>query len=273
MTMPDRFAAGALDLGQLGAQPAPAGDTEMFFTVTEDNLDESVRRSLQVPLIILVGTERSPESIQLHTDLEELATDQRQFLVGYVDADRSPAIAQALGVQALPSVIALAAGRPLADFQGGQPRENLQQWIGAILQAVEGKLEGLPETGEDQPVLDPRLDEALERLGASDFDAAIAIYDEILAEGRDPEISQARATAVLLRRSGHEQPEEFAAADREIIGGDPEAAFGRLIDLVRTSAGEDREAAKERLIELFGLFGNADPRVKAARTKLASALY
>lgn len=276
MTTPDRFAAGALDLGQLAAQPDPAAgsDTAAFFTVTEANLEDLARRSMQVPVIILIGTDRAPESVQLRADFQELSAGQRQFLVGYVDADRSPAIAQALGVQALPSVIALAGGRPLADFQGGQPRENLQQWIGAILQAVEGKLEGLPaEEGEDEPAEDPRLAAALDKLNAGDFDGAIAVYDEILAEGNDPEIRQARATAVLLRRSGQEQPEEFAAADREVISGDPEAAFSRLIDLVRTTAGEERDAAKARLIELFGLFENSDPRVKSARTALASALY
>ncbi|AIT60862.1 tetratricopeptide repeat protein [Corynebacterium doosanense] len=276
MTTPDRFAAGALDLGQLAAQPEPAAgaDTAAFFTVTEANLEDLARRSMQVPVIILIGTDRAPESVQLRADFQELSAGQRQFLVGYVDADRSPAIAQALGVHALPSVIALAGGRPLADFQGGQPRENLQQWIGAILQAVEGKLEGLPaEEGEDEPAEDPRLTAALDKLNAGDFDGAIAVYDEILAEGNDPEIRQARATAVLLRRSGQEQPEEFAAADREVISGDPEAAFSRLIDLVRTTAGEERDAAKARLIELFGLFENSDPRVKSARTALASALY
>lgn len=276
MTTPDRFAAGALDLGQLAAQPDPAAgsDTAAFFTVTEANLEDLTRRSMQVPVIILIGTDRAPESVQLRADFQELSAGQRQFLVGYVDADRSPAIAQALGVQALPSVIALAGGRPLADFQGGQPRENLQQWIGAILQAVEGKLEGLPaEEGEDEPAEDPRLTAALDKLNAGDFDGAIAVYDEILAQGNDPEIRQARATAVLLRRSGQEQPEEFAAADREVISGDPEAAFSRLIDLVRTTAGEERDAAKARLIELFGLFENSDPRVKSARTALASALY
>lgn len=275
MTTPDRFAAGALDLGQLAEKPeaASATDTTTFFTVTEANLEDLARRSMQVPVIILIGTDRAPESVQLRTDLKELSEGQRQFLVGYVDADRSPAIAQALGVQALPSVIALAGGRPLADFQGGQPRENLQQWIGAILQAVEGKLEGLPAQEQDEPAEDPRLGAALEKLNEGDFDGAIAVYDEILAEGNDPEIRQARATAVLLRRSGQEQPEEFAAADRDIIAGDPEAAFTRLIDLVRQTAGEERDAAKARLIELFGLFENADPRVKSARTALASALY
>lgn len=275
MTTPDRFAAGALDLGKLTEKPETGTDADSasFFTVTEANLEGLARRSMQVPVIILIGSDRAPESVQLHADFKDLSAGQRKFLVGYVDADRSPAIAQALGVQTLPSVIALAGGRPLADFQGGQPKENLQQWIAAILQAVEGQLEGLPEEQSEESAEDPRLEAALDKLNESDFDGAIALYDEILAEGSDPDIRQARATAVLLRRRGEDQPEEFAAADRDVIAGDPEAAFARLIQLVRTTAGEDRDAAKGRLIELFGLFDNADPRVKSARTALASALY
>lgn len=281
MTTPNRYVAGAMDLSALKDSPQPANSgatsaVQTFFTVTEATFEDQVlRRSLQVPVIVLIGTDRAEASVHLKTDLEDLATGQRQFVVGYVDADTTPSVAQALGVQGLPTVIAIAGGRPLADFQGGQPKENLSQWLGAITEAVAGQLEGLPadEDAESAPEQDPRLDAALQALNAGDFDSAIAVYDEILAEGADPNIRQARATAVVLKRRGEEQPAEFAAADDEVISGNPEKAFERLIDLVKVTAGDEKDAAKARLIELFGLFDNADPRVKDARTKLASALY
>lgn len=286
MTSPNRYVGGALDLSALkGSRESTAGTQagtgaggdviEPFFTVTETNFETTVlRRSMQVPVIVLIGSERAEATAQLRTDFESLAENQRDFLVGYVDADSTPQIAQAFGIQALPSVIALAGGQPLANFQGGQPKDNLQQWIRAILDAVGDKLEGLPEeSAEDTEDHDPRLDEATEALNSNDFDGAIALYDQILAEKNEPHIRQARAAAVVLKRSGTQQREEFAAADREIIAGDPAKAFDGLIELMKSTTGEEKDEAKDRLIELFGLFENSDPRVKAARTKLASALY
>ena len=49
---------------------------------------------------------------------------------------------------------------------------------------------------------------------------------------------------------------------------DPEAAFDRLLGMVKA---EPR--AKERLLELLKLLEPSDPRVIAARTRLASALF
>ena len=65
----------------------------------------------------------------------------------------------------------------------------------------------------------------------------------------------------------------FAAADAEIVAGNPEAAFNRLIALLTRTAGKEKDAVKNRLIELFGLFDPTDPRVLSARGRMASALY
>ena len=65
----------------------------------------------------------------------------------------------------------------------------------------------------------------------------------------------------------------FAAADVEILQQQVEAAFDRLIALVKRTAGDERTRVRTRLIELFELFDPADPEVIAGRRKLANALY
>ena len=63
------------------------------------------------------------------------------------------------------------------------------------------------------------------------------------------------------------------AADVQVSEGAVEAAFDRLIDAVKRSAGDDRTVAREYLLSLFGLFAADDELVKQARRKLAAALY
>jgi putative thioredoxin len=46
-----------------------------------------------------------------------------------------------------------------------------------------------------------------------------------------------------------------------------------LLDLVRTTAGDDRDRVRTRLLELFTVVGAHDERVRKGRTALMSALF
>lgn len=277
MTNP-QFTGGAIDLGALAERndEAQAG-FEPFITVTEANVEKGVfERSMQIPVVLLIGTPRSPDSENLKAQFEKLSAGQRAFMVGYVNADTTPQVAQAMGVRVLPTVVALAGGRPVANFEGNQPADELEQWVGALVSQVGPQLQGLvDDNAPEQEDVDPRLDRATEALNAGDFDAATAVYDEILAD--DPtnaDIKQAKATVAVLKRvQGQGEPEDDVEkllwlADKEFVAGDPEAAFDRLLEHVKA---EPR--AKERLLELLTLLEPGDPRVIAARTRLASALF
>lgn len=301
------YVGGALDLSQVKAraearqkaQESPqttAGGIQPFFTVTEANFDQDVvRRSTEVPVIVLIGTARSTQSEQLKTDLQGLAAQgNRSFLVAYVDADTTPQVAQAFGVKNLPTVVALGAGQPLTNFEGAQPLDALKQWVDALVQNVGPQLKGLqsdagePQIQEEEE--DPRLQEAEGFLNAGDFDGALKVYNSILeAEPENVQIKQARDTTVLLKRldpaNQTEDPiaaaegdkgdvdKQMRAADAEVVAGAPEKAFDRLIETMKATAGDEKARVRERLLELFRLFEGNDPRVMEARTKLASALY
>lgn len=287
MTNP-QFTGGAVDLGALadrsGAGSAGSAGKEQgssgfepFISVDEASVEQQVfERSMQIPVVMLIGTSRSTDSESLKAQFEKLAAGQRSFMVAYLDADTAPQVAQAMGVRVLPTVVALAGGRPVANFEGNQPANELEQWVGALVSQIGPQLQGLPDDGvPEAPAEDPRLDQATEALNAGDFDRATAVYDEILAD--DPanaDIKQAKATVAVLKRvQGQGEPEDdvdrqLHLADREFVAGDPEAAFDRLLELVKA---EPR--AKERLLELLSLLEPGDPRVIAARTRLASTLF
>ncbi|MDN6624651.1 MAG: tetratricopeptide repeat protein, partial [Acidipropionibacterium jensenii] len=65
---------------------------------------------------------------------------------------------------------------------------------------------------------------------------------------------------------------QLAAADAELMGGDPGKAFNRILAVIRTTRDEDRDRARVRLLELFSMVGE-DPAVAQARRSLAAALF
>ncbi|KUI34950.1 co-chaperone YbbN [Mycobacterium sp. IS-1590] len=285
--------AGAVDLSALKQRPstgdgessAPTGGVE----VTEANLEAEVLvRSSQVPVVVLLWSPRSDASVQLGDALGQLAaSDGGKWSLATVNVDVVPRVAQMFGVQAIPTVVALAAGQPLSSFQGMQPPEQLRRWIDSLLNAVAGKLPGGAEEGEAEQV-DPELAQARSHLDAGDFDAARTAYQAILdANPGHAEAKGAVRQIDFLQRATTRTPDAiaaadadrgdielaFAAADVEVLQQNVGAAFDRLIDLVKRTSGDDRTTVRTRLVELFDLFDPADPEVIAGRRKLANALY
>lgn len=288
--------AGAVDLSALkqrpaadsaasGAAPGGPGGVE----VTEANLEAEVLvRSTQVPVVVLLWTPRSDASVALGQALADLvAADGGKWSLATVNVDTTPRVAQMFGVQAVPTVVALAGGQPISSFQGPQPTDQLRRWIDSLLEATAGKLAGGPETGEPEQV-DPEVARARDLLDEGEFDAALAAYQAILdAQPNHAEAKGAVRQIAFLQRATTQRPDAvatadaapgdidaaFAAADVEIMAQQVESAFDRLITLVKTTVGDDRTKVRTRLIELFELFDPSDPEVIAGRRKLANALY
>jgi putative thioredoxin len=117
----------------------------------------------------------------------------------------------------------------------------------------------------------------------------VAAYRDILStHPADPDAQAGIGQVSLLRRTDGADPvavlaaadaapdsldAQALAADVELLTGRAEEAFARIVALVRRTSGDDRAAAKDHLIGLFALVGDADPRVGKARTALANALF
>jgi putative thioredoxin len=287
--------AGAVDLSALkqpppsrdGAAAAPGG-----VEVTEANLEAEVLvRSSQVPVVVLLWSPRSEASAQLGDALAQLAdADGGKWSLATVNVDAVPRVAQMFGVQAVPTVVALAAGQPLSSFQGPQPPEQLRKWVDSLLNATAGKLGDAGDAGdaEEPEHVDPELAQARSHLDAGDFDAALTAYQALLdANPNDPEAKGAVRQIGFLQRATTHRPDAiavadaapddidaaFAAADVDILQQNVAAAFDRLIALIKRTADDERTKVRTRLIELFDLFDPADPEVIAGRRNLANALY
>jgi putative thioredoxin len=286
--------AGAVDLSALKQRPASAGEGDAGASqpsgveITEANLEAEVLvRSSQVPVVVLLWSPRSEASAQLGDVLGQLAAaDGGKWSLATVNVDAVPRVAQMFGVQAVPTVVALAAGQPISSFQGVQPPEQLRRWVDSLLSATAGKL--ADGDGGDPEQVDPELAKAREHLDAGNFDAALKAYQALLdanpnhaeAKGAVRQIgflqrATSRAPGAIVAADAKPDDIElaFAAADVEILQQDVAAAFDRLIALIKRTAGDERTKVRTRLVELFDLFDPADPEVIAGRRKLANALY
>ena len=149
--------------------------------------------------------------------------DNGKWSLATVNVDTTPRVAQMFGVQAVPTVVALAAGQPLSSFQGMQPPEQLRRWVDSLLNATAGKLGGAADAEEPEQV-DPALAQAREHLDAGDFDAALAAYQAIL--DADPNHAEAKGAVRqigFLPRATAQRPDAVARADA--APDDIEAAF------------------------------------------------
>ena len=304
---------GAVDLSGLkrpaaGAPPAPggaapAGGASYWLDISQDNFQATVEASLTAPVLLAFHSPtRLPESEQLARDLATVAEEyEGRFLAGLVDIDTQPAIAQAVQLQSVPFVFAVIDGRPQPLIQDVLTLDQLRTAVNQVMQqlttqGITGRHQprsataaAVPEGEDGEPPLDPRYAPAQDALERNDFDGAVAEYQKLLdANPADAEAAAGLAMATLLQRTDGVDPETARAAadagpddvaaqtlvaDLDLLGGDVDAAVDRLVELVRRTAGDERNAAREHLLALFAAVGNDDPRVLKGRQNLASALF
>jgi putative thioredoxin len=260
---------------------APAGGVSII-DVTEATFQaEVLERSLTTPVVIDFWADWCGPCKQLSPVLEKLAIEGGgSWVLAKIDVDANPRIAQAFRVQGIPMVFAVVGGQPVDAFTGVVPEAQLRQWIGAVLNAA-GMETAVPE--------DPNLIAADDALVAGDLDDAERAYKQVLADSPADEAAKAGLAQIgLLRRvqdvdpdavlaAADAAPDDIAAqnlaADVEVASGLAEQAYKRLVDLVRRSAGEDRDRIREHLLSLFAMAAPDDPVVMSARRSLANALF
>ncbi|GAA0486072.1 tetratricopeptide repeat protein [Streptomyces olivaceiscleroticus] len=264
---------------------------------------EILQRSTEVPVVIDFWAEWCEPCKQLSPLLERLAEEYAgKFVLAKIDVDSNQALFQQFGVQGIPAVFAVVAGQPIPLFQGAAPEAQIRQVLDQLVQAAEQQFgivgapvdpaeQGAAEAEAPAPAgpYDALLEAATQALDSGDLGGAIQAYKNVLSD--DPANAEAKlglAQAELLHRVQDLDPQavrkeaadspgdvqaQIRAADLDLVGGHVEDAFGRLVDVVKRTAGDDREAARLRLLELFEVIGADDPRVVSARTALARVLF
>ena len=286
-----------------GADSAGAGGSAYSLRIDgEQAFQAAVEASMTAPVVLVFySPSRVPESSQMARDVATAADEyDGRFLAALVDVDVAPTIAQAMQIQQVPLLLILLEGRPVTQpLPGVVGLDELRTLFNQLAQQLTAQgITGRhhPQAGgpageqdAEEPGSDPRYAAAEAALAADDIDGAVAEYQR-LVEGNpaDTEAAAGLAMAKVLQRTrgvdfqaaraaAAAAPDDVDAqtlvADIDLLGGHVDDAFNRLIELVRRSSGEERNAAREHLLGLFGAVGNDDPRVLGARQRLASALF
>lgn len=278
--------------GQAGGIPAP-----LIVDIDAQSLRDIAEISSQVPVVIICHSPRSEASAQAVAMLGRLAEEYAgRFELARLDVDAAPEVAQALGVQAVPTCVALLAGQPVPLAQGAASEEQTRSLLDQLLQVaaangVTGRL-ALEDAAADEPE-EPAETEveraAREAIEKGDWAGAEAVYDHAIANSpADQDLKVARAQVRMLARMDGQDPvallaaadaattdldAALAGADAALALGDVEGCLARALDAVARHNGDKRETARLRLLELFEIIGSSAPEVQSARRRLATILY
>lgn len=280
------------------ADSGPAGG--ILVKGTDAGFQEIILGTRDVAALVVLWSSRHPETRGAIDSAVAVAEQlDGRLQVVEVDVEASPGVAQAFQVQQIPMTVGLVAGQPLPMFAGVSKPEQIRPVVDELLRVaaqhgVTGRVS--PEAGAagaagvpEPPPLPPLHQEAYDAIEHGDLAGAEAAYRKALQESpADEDARIGLAQVQLLARTANvdlaaaraaaaANPDDVAAqilvADLDLLGGHLEDAFNRLIDVVRRTAGDEREQARQHLVELFDVTGPQDERVVKARRALMSALF
>ena len=257
--------------------------------VTQENLvSEFVAKSKEQVVVLLAWSARSTQSKEILETLGKLEkADNGSWLLGTVDVDSQPQVAQALQIKSVPVAIAIIAEQLLPLFESVPPADQVRLVINKLLELASQKGVGAAPVGETEIPMEAEEEAAYAALEKGDYKAAKLSYEAWLKRKPNEQVAVVGLSQVnlMLRIEGldpvltlknakdNDLTSQLMCADIQVASGDYQAAFDRLLQVIKSMAGEDRDKAKNHLISLFNLVDPADPRLIKARSALASALF
>lgn len=258
-----------------------------------------IERSHEVPVVVDFWAAWCGPCRTLGPILEQ-AVEARggEVVLAKLDVDSNQQLAAQFRVQGIPAVKAFKDGRVVAEFVGAQPAPAVERFLDQLVPtpADRAVAEARRLLGADRPGAIARLREAL-ALDPGHRGAAIALAEAVVDEDPDQALELVRphrpdpaAEAVVVRAElataggdadtlrqriaddADDDGSRIALARLLAADGAHADAVDLLLEAVRIG-GDHRDEAREQLVGLFTVLGDDSDLVRAARPKLASALF
>ena len=298
LRQPSTASVGATAAANPGATTSqssePIAVASLISAMTETNLRYFLELSSKVVMLVDFYSTADESSVALSAKLESLIDGfAGKVVLCRVDVAEQPRVAEAFGVTAPATLLAMMAGQPVPLFSGDQQLEKIQEIFEKLLvvaanNSVTGSVVVDPnvEPVASTPQLPPKHKAAVELLNAGSYAEAKLHYQQILNETPSDPIAAAGVAQceLLLRLEGidvdkvlNTPPQSFAdllvAADALLAIGDYSDAFEALLVNFAEAVQEDKNLMRERLLQYFEIVGKSMPEVVAARNRLTSMLF
>ena len=283
-------------------------DLPFFVELNEQNLTETLQRSVETPLVINFYAPSHKESADFATVLQRVAEQhQGQFILGLVNCETEQMIAAQFRIQALPTTYLFKEAQAIDAFPGTLDETSLLQRLSAILPKEEDlkfqkALDFLQV--EDYNSALPLLKEAWELSDKKNSDVALLYAETYIAmkktepaadilaqipiQDRDSRWHGLQAQIELLIKSADTPEIQQLQADYaknptpEIAlklavqlhqANRNEEALDLLFSILKQDLSAENGEVKQQFLSILSAIGNADPITNKYRRLLYSLLY
>ena len=283
-------------------------DLPFFVELNEQNLTETLQRSVETPLVINFYAPSHKESADFAKVLQRVAEQyQGQFILGLVNCETEQMIAAQFRIQALPTTYLFKEAQALDAFPGVLDEASLLQRLSAILPKEEDlkfqkALDFLQVEDYDSAL--PLLKEAWELSDKKNSDVALLYAETYIAmkktepaadilaqipiQDRDSRWHGLQAQIELLIKAADTPEIQQLQADYaknptpEIAlklavqlhqANRNEEALDLLFSILKQDLSAENGEVKQQFLSILSAIGNADPITNKYRRLLYSLLY
>lgn len=283
-------------------------DLPFLVELNEQNLTETLQRSVETPLVINFYAPSHKESADFVKVLQRVAEQhQGQFILGLVNCETEQMIAAQFRIQALPTTYLFKEAQALDAFLGALDEASLLQRLSAILPKEEDlkfqKALDFLQVEDYDPAL-PLLKEAWELSDKKNSDVALLYAETYIAmkktepaadilaqipiQDRDSRWHGLQAQIELLIKAADTPEIQQLQADYaknptpEIAlklalqlhqANRNEEALDLLFSILKQDLSAENGEVKQQFLSILSAIGNADPITNKYRRLLYSLLY
>jgi len=280
--------------------------------ITETSVEtfeaDVVRKSMECLVLVDFWAPWCEPCRQLGPLLEKLVNEYAgKVQLVKINVDEAPDLAGAFGVQSIPYVVAMQEGRPVDQFNGVLPEEQLRGWLSNLLPS---RSDELLQKGEQLEASDPAAAESCYQdalqLTPDDDRVKVALARVILAQERDeeaakiiteleqrgflePEAERVKSELELrsaadeagdvaeARKAAEANPDDLSLklklADALAVSRKHEEALQICLELIEQDKAGIGPEAKETMVRIFDMLGPSSELTSSYRRKLATAWY